>query len=572
MTARTTAHYFLEGLREAGAEYLFANMGTDHATLIEEMARQEAEGTPLVRTLLCPHENTAVHMALGYAMVTGRGQAVLVHVDVGTANAAMGLHNALRTRLPVLLVAGRAPYTSHGELPGTRDNYVHFIQEPFDQAGLVRPYVKWEADLPSGVMVKEILHRAHSVMSSDPPGPAYLTLRRETLAEQWDESRLRANAQVGHPPHRLGGADPASIERIADRLLAARAPLIITSYAGRNAAVPERLARLAELIGARVVEANPLVLNMPRTHACFAGFSANGFLPDTDVGILLDVDVPWIPSEVDIAPDSHWIQVDVDPLKNASPMWPYAVHQRMMADSGRVLEQLTEVLQRRMSAGFAAEAAQRARRYADEAAARREAAAAAAASGGQPGAIAAPYLCAAIARHLPEDALLLNEAVRTAPTVCAQIPRTRAGTYAGNGGGGLGWSAGFALGAKLAAPEREVVRIVGDGAFYFGNPSSTFATARQYGLPTLTVLVDNAGWAAVKTATARVHPDGYARRQDQFQSRLANGVAFTQIAEAAGAFGLAIDDPEQVDSAIARCLQEVRAGRSALLHARITPL
>ena len=81
----------------------------------------------------CPHENTAAHMAGGYAFVTGRGQGVLVHVDVGTANTANAMHNLFRSRLPVLLMAGKAPYTAGNELVGSRDTYVHFVQEPFDQ-------------------------------------------------------------------------------------------------------------------------------------------------------------------------------------------------------------------------------------------------------------------------------------------------------------------------------------------------------------------------------------------------------------------------------------------------------
>ena len=84
----TTARYFLEGLQESGIRYLFANFGTDHVTLIDEMARLQAEGHPLPQVVLCPHENGAIHMAGGYAAVTGQGQGVMVHVDAGTANAA----------------------------------------------------------------------------------------------------------------------------------------------------------------------------------------------------------------------------------------------------------------------------------------------------------------------------------------------------------------------------------------------------------------------------------------------------------------------------------------------------
>src|SRR5438309_64284 len=94
----STAHYFLDGLNDIGIEYLFSNFGTDHAPLIEEMARWKKSGRHYPKVVNCPHENTAMHMAAGFAMATGRGQAVMVHVDAGTANSAMAMHNARRRR------------------------------------------------------------------------------------------------------------------------------------------------------------------------------------------------------------------------------------------------------------------------------------------------------------------------------------------------------------------------------------------------------------------------------------------------------------------------------------------
>ncbi len=87
MANQIGAHYLLEGLVELGMEYLFANLGTDHVSIVEELARWRKEGRADLQVVICPHENVAVHMAGGYAAVTGRGQPVLVHVDVGTANA-----------------------------------------------------------------------------------------------------------------------------------------------------------------------------------------------------------------------------------------------------------------------------------------------------------------------------------------------------------------------------------------------------------------------------------------------------------------------------------------------------
>ena len=264
ITLHSTAHYFLEGLNEIGFEYLFCNLGTDHAPLIEAMARlQAAIGRAHAKTILCPHENTAVHMAAGYAIATGRGQGVMVHVDAGTANSAMALHNLCRARIPVLLMAGKAPYTTRGELPGSRDTYVHFVQEPFDQASVVRPYVKWEYNLPSGVIAKEALRRAHTLMQSDPKGPVYLMLPRETLPKAGTQGAVRSYPEERFGPVAAGAADAASVAALADRLLAARDPVLMTAYCGRNPASVALLDELARFAGIRVFEFNPLLPQHP---------------------------------------------------------------------------------------------------------------------------------------------------------------------------------------------------------------------------------------------------------------------------------------------------------------------
>jgi acetolactate synthase-1/2/3 large subunit len=140
------------------------------------------------------------------------------------------------------------------------------------------------------------------------------------------------------------------------------------------------------------------------------------------------------------------------------------------------------------------------------------------------------------------------------------------------GGGGLGWSGGFALGAKLAAPEHMMVQVVGDGSFYFGCPSSTFSVARQYGVPIFTIVLDNTGWSAVKESTLRVFPQGEAKNNDKFRANLMPDADFTKIGEAFGAYGERISNPDDIPAALARCVKEVRAGRTAILHARVTRL
>jgi len=571
MMTQTAAALLLDALVAHGVEYLFCNLGTDHAPLIEELARARAEGRTVPTVVLCPHENTAVHMAGGYAAATGRGQGVLVHVDAGTANAAMGLHNLARARIPVLVMAGRAPFSSRGELPGGRDTYVHFVQEPFDQAGLVRPYVKWEYTLPAPEVAREVLGRAHAVMHSDPMGPVYLMLPREVLAASCDASVLPALPPTRHGAVKAGGAGAQEITALADRLVVARAPLLVTAYAGRNPAAVPLLDRLARLAGIRVCEFNSVHMNIPRDSPCFAGYQPAPFVAETDLGILLDVDVPWIPKTTRENPDAFWAQLDVDAIKRDMPMWSFPADLRIEGDAAQLLQQLIDAVEARATPAFRARAAQRVARMADEHAQRAGAIALLAQEPGTPGALNPHHVCAALGRALDPHDIVLNEAIRNTLAVFEQIPRTEPGTLVGLPGGGLGFSGGMALGMKLARPERLVVHVVGDGSFHFCNPSSLMAVARQYGLPIFTVVMDNSGWAAVKDATLRMYPDGAAQQGGDFASRLAPGLDFALLAEAGGAHGERLVDPRDTDAAIARCIQALHAGRSALLHVHLAP-
>jgi acetolactate synthase-1/2/3 large subunit len=570
VTTHSTAHYFLEALVETGIEYLFCNFGTDHAPIIEEVATWSKAGRKLPKIVVSPHENVAMHMAGGYALMTGKGQGVLVHVDAGTANAAMGMHNLYRNRIPVLLMAGTAPYTSFGELTGSRDTYVHFIQQPMDQASIVRPYVKWEYTLPAGVTAKETLRRAHTIMQSEPKGPAYLMLPRETLTQHWEEQSVHSFPAEHFGPADSGGADPELVERVAARLLAAKHPLLITAYAGRDPAASDAIARLAELAGIRVVDFLSVV-NIGRDFPCFGGFAPDT-LAECDVGLMVDVDVPWIPVQMRDNPATFWAQIDVDVLKGASPIWSFPANLRLQGRSARILTQLREAVERLATPQFRAAAAQRVAALKAAQAERAQHTARLAADKGKPGEINLHYLCAELAKQIGPDDIVLNEAVTRQAIINAQIPRPKPATMIANGGGGLGCSGGFALGIKLARPAATVVQVVGDGTFYFNNPPAVLATAKQYDLPIFTVVIDNTGWGAVKGSVLRVYPQGDAKQQDEFQSQLAAGIDFAKMAEGFGAHGERLTDPEAVPAALARCLEAVRGGRSALLHASVTKL
>jgi acetolactate synthase I/II/III large subunit len=577
MARYSAAHYFLEGLVDLGVDYIFANLGTDHVSLIEEMARWDKEGRKHPEVILCPHEVVAVHMAGGYALATGKSQAVLVHVDAGTANACMAIQNLFRYRLPVMLFAGRAPHTLHGELRGSRDTYVHFVQDPFDIASIVRPYVKWEYSLPSGVVVKEALARGAAFAHSDPPGPVYMMLPRETLAEEWDEADMPAYPPTRYGSVHAGGIEPARAEAIAERLMAASNPVAFTAYLGRRPQAVDLLDRLARTCGIRVVEFNSIDLNIPQDSPCYAGIDPVPLLEQADLGLLLDTDVPFVPLSTKRANAIEWIQIDIDPLKSDFPMWGFATDMRVHGNSAIILRQVLDAVEARADRAYRMRVAER---IAGWSAAREQAAsrrATASANGGVAGALNPAFVFATLSEKLAQDDVVLNEAIRNGPILQEQLRRTRPTSYIGLAGGGLGFSGGMALGLKLAQPNRRIVQVIGDGGFHFSSPDSVYAVAQQYQIPILTVVLDNGGWQAVKSATQRVYPKGIAAETNQFQSRLTSGRQgerrdFSDVAKAFGAHGECVTEPNELATAIDRCLAALDDGKAAVLHVHVTRL
>jgi acetolactate synthase-1/2/3 large subunit len=397
----------------------------------------------------------------------------------------------------------------------------------------------------------------------------YLMLPRETLAAPCPPQELTAFPVAQHTPVKAAGIQPQAIEKIAAKLIAGENPLLVTAYAGRNPRTPALIEELASLTGMRVCEFNPAHLNIRRDSPCFAGYLPGPFVEQADVGLMVDIDVPWLPSATRVNADAWWAQIDIDAVKRDIPMWGFAAEVRVEGDSELLLAELVRAVRALATPDFERRVAERMARLRDEQAKRQAAIEVAALTSGSPGAINPAHVCAALHRALAEHDVVLNEAIRNAMIVFDQIPRNVPCTLFGSPGGGLGYSAGMALGLKLADPARRVVHIVGDGTFYLSNPSAVFAVAQQYGLPILTVVLDNSGWSAVKESTLRMYPRGHAKATGEFASRLPAEMNFGLIAEAGGAHGEYLSDPADTQVAVERCIGALDQGRSALLHVRI---
>src|SRR3954463_13770121 len=228
----TAAEAWLGLLASRGIDYLFANGGTDFAPVVEAYAKGEKAGWKLPKVVIVPHENMGVAMAHGYTMITGKPQAMMVHVGVGTANSINGLINASRQNVPIFFTAGRTPITESGALPAARNNYIHWAQEHFDQGGMLREFVKWDYELRHAEQVETVIDRALAIAKSEPQGPVYVTLPREILASSFSKE-LSSTASI--VPASAPAPDPEALAEAAKLLGRAEKPLLITANGGRTA-------------------------------------------------------------------------------------------------------------------------------------------------------------------------------------------------------------------------------------------------------------------------------------------------------------------------------------------------
>jgi acetolactate synthase-1/2/3 large subunit len=558
LRVETVAQAYLELLRDRGVDCFFANAGTDFASIIDAFARFAAEGKATPRPIAVPHEFVAVSMAHGYYLVTGRPQAVMVHVTVGTANGVGAIINAARTQVPVLFTAGRTPITEEGGLRGERDTHIHWAQEAFDQAGMLREYVKWDYELRQPVQLEAVVDRALELAMAEPRGPVYLTLPREVLAQPLGELTIASPARRQVASRRF--PDPARIEEAAERLARARNPLIITAELGR---VPQAVAGLVALADAGalpVLEASPAYVNFPSDHPCHAGwvFGSQSYpaIGEADVVLVVDCDVPWFPSHSRPAEDATVVQLAVDPFYSRYPMRSYPCDIPVAAEPVVALPLLAEAVRRRVDpAPVAARRAQ----LAESHRARRQAWAKAATAEAARTPIGFQWASRCVGDLLGPDTIVVNEY----PLDLRHVPPFGPGAYFGSPhSGGLGWGLGAALGAKLGAPDRTVIATVGDGAYIFGAPTAAHLAARLYGLPLLTVIFNNAAWEAVERATRTVHPDGWAATMGSFPlAGLAPSPHYEEIVRAFDGHGERVEDPAELPGALRRALRAVRDER-----------
>ena len=554
----SAADVLVRQMAASGIDYLFANGGTDFPPIVEAYARAEERGDRVPKPMVVPHENAAVSMAHGVYLATGRAQAVMVHVNVGTANAINGVLDASRENIPILVMAGRSPYSEVGH-HGTRTRYIHWAQEMFDQAGMLREAVKWDYELHLPDQASDCVTRGLQVAMTVPRGPVYLSLPRDTLAAP------AVRGVVSLPRRKVPGPavpDVCAIDEAAEWLASARSPLIITANAGRTARGFDALTALAGRFALPVISFHQRFANLPSSHPMNFGTQPRPLLNEADVILVVECDVPWIPSIESPPEGCRVVHVADDPGFTRYPMHSFPVDLSIAADSAITLELLAEALAMKTEES-GTEIESRHARLSERSAVLH--AGWSAASGPRDGAITPEYISACVAEAAGEDAVIVNEY----PLRLEQCPREKTGTYFGlSPAGGLGWGLGAALGIKLARPEKLVVATLGDGAYIFANPTACHWVSEAHDVPVLTIIFNNELHGAVRNATMAMYGNGSAARSSgRILADLSPTPAFEKNVEASGGVGFRVETAEELPSVLAEAVRIVREeGRQALVN------
>jgi acetolactate synthase-1/2/3 large subunit len=546
---------FLRTLAEHGVDYFFANPGTDFPPIVEAFGRARTSNAKLPRPILVPHENLAVAMAHGAYAMTGRPQAVMVHVNVGTGNTINNLINLSRDRVPLILAAGRTPITEKGRF-GSRSRQIHWGQEMFDQAGMVREIVKWDYELRMPEQAADVVARAHEVAMTSPRGPVYLVLPREPLAASLPEAPTLAPRQAPALPH----ADPAAIDRLADWIAAAKSPLIIAAASGTDARAVAPLARLAERAAIPVVCHNARNVCLPSSHPMHAGFDSGPLVGEADLIVVIESDAPWYPNMQSPAAHCRIAHIGEDPAFVRHPMRSFPSDLSIVAAPATALEALDTAVAKRIGDVGARRAQLAAKHDVRRANAAKEASA---------NQLSLATFSAAIGEAVGEDAVIFNEY----PLSLDHCPREKPDSYFGvSAAGGLGWGLGAALGAKLAAPDKLVVATLGDGAYMFANPTVGHWVGQKFDLPVLTVIFNNSRYNAVRRATLSMFRDGAAGEDGgNFLADLSPSPPFEEFVRAQGGHGERVERAADLAPALARARDAVTRERKQALVNVICP-
>jgi benzoylformate decarboxylase len=524
----TGSSAFLGLLEDEGITHLFGNPGTTELPIMHALA-----GHPALTYVLGMQESVVVGMADGFSRASGRLVACNVHVAPGLCNAMGGLYNAKFTGTPMILTAGQ-------------QEQGHGLMEPLLYEPLVRiaePLTKWAVEATRLEDLPRIVRRAAKVATTPPTGPVFISLPGDVLNAEAELDML-ASSRV---ETRTRPSD-ALLEAIARRVLAAERPVMIVGDEIVKSDAIDDAARFAEVLGCAVYQQPvPYGAHFLSEHPCYKGSLSRTqsrvreVLAEHDLLIVMGADplCMSVYSDVDAMPPGMPVVqvglVDWHIAKN------HPVELAVKADVGETLRCLVPLLQ---AAGGASLAERARRRLAviagDNWGTRRRALVDAVSRGAGQVPVDADWLVLKVIEALPDEAIVVDEALTASRHVPALLPyRDRYG-YHSMASGGIGWGLAAAVGAGLAHPARPVVCLTGDGSAMY--TIQALWTAAHHRLALNVVLVNNGGYRIIKQRLLSFHGS----RQFVGMDFVDPPVDFAALAAALGLESIRVTTPQEL--------------------------
>ena len=548
MTRMTGKRALMETLKAEGVEYIFGNPGTSETPIMDEL-----EHYPELKYMLVMQEGVAMGMADGYARATSKPAFINLHIETGLANGISLLHNAAEGGTPLVLSAGNLDIR---ELARGRT----------DLAEMVRLFTKFTAEATHPEQVSPTLRRAFNEARTPPTGPTFVAFSANALDDEGEMDIF--------PPTQgyfRTAPDTAAVQAAADILTRADRPVIIVGDRVAQSGATTEAVRLAELIGATVYSASYSEMNFPSTHPQYLGGVKIGFpesmpaLNSADailaVGKLATVYYMFSePMMQFFDRNTKFVHLDQDSSRVGSSQ-PTDVG--IIADPKTGLTILAEAVETTMS-GSAREAAKgRANNAKAMKAAMDDVAESRLRQRWDTIPMTADRMMAEIARSLPSNSIIINDAVTSGAALLNSFDFTEPGSIFGGRGGALGWGIGGAMGVKLANPDRPVVAIHGDGSAMM--TVQGLWTAANDQIPVVYVVCNNSEYRVLKM-NMDLYKDLILKQPGAKSHYMGMDFPvrpnFAQIAEAMGIYGRRIDDPAQIGPAIT---EMISLGKPALL-------
>jgi acetolactate synthase-1/2/3 large subunit len=549
----------LEAFRKLKIDYIMSSPGSEWSPVWEALVRQKVgnrQGPGYIDTW---HETLAVNMATGYTLMTGRPQAVLVHAGVGLLQAGLGIHGALQAEVPMVVMSGESQTLGENpELPIEPQWYGGLTVGGTER--YVENITKWARQVTSPYTLYESVIRAGEMAQRTPMGPIYLNVALEHMLHDWtppaNDRDVPFAPRVG--PH------ASEVEKVAALLLAAKNPIVVAEQSGRDPAAFKALVELADLLSIPVMSGRAAnYANFPTNHPLYLGVDNYKHLKDSDLILLVGGRAPWYPPHT--RPTTGKIVAI-----NDNQFKGHMIYQNLHADvylEGEMAASLQALAHAVRAAKIDAGAVKKRRekwtREHDALMASLKAEVTKA--HGNSNAIDPVALIGTLGEVLPADTIFVDETILHGTAVRQHLPFTKPQSFF-RGFGGLGQGIGTALGVKLAARERPVVLLVGDGGFLYNPVIQALGASKQHELPILIVVFNNKGYMAMHKGHVHHYPDGAAEHENIHYGSHLDGPDYDALGTHFGLHGERVDQLAKLKGALEGAMKKVQNGTTAILN------